>query len=234
MYVFSMIDGYNIGSFSLTIKLPRRQENTFERIIKQLSEAHLKLKVISDLQVNRLGDLPRLVLRDKSNIVTILLGEALLRIIIRRSHLLGDTIKDQESELDVFSEVQLTQISSEANYIVGSLTSQLQSAEKPLLEGNIELEDSKKYTFDHLVKEQEFKVIDRFNPTVTAIQLSTVEDLWGLKIKSYYEYVQEKERAEGSISFSYELSSPLDLYTILYTFVSKYNNIGKELHIGHD
>lgn len=232
-----MMDDYKIGSFTLSIKLPSRKENSFERIIKQLSEAYFKLKVVSDFQIRRPDELPRLVLRNKFNTVTIFLGEARISINIRRSSLLSvraDTMKDQVHEMDVFSEVQLTQISSETNYIVGILTGQLQSGEKPLLEGNIELEYSKKYTFDHLVKREEFKVSDRFNPTVTAIQLSTVEDLWGLKIRSYYEYVQEKEPAEGSIRFFYDLSSPLDLYRMLYTFVDKYNNIMKELHISHD
>jgi hypothetical protein len=224
-----MTKDFEINTFSLTIPL-KFQESVLDRIASQFSEARLKLKTFTSINIEfkRLRDLlPEITFRNEDRTASIDLSSKKLELMIGSNAYFVD-IDEKRKSKEIFRKEHLLEIQSQFNYILALILGQTQPAENPRVEGNIYLLSREfKYNFDYLMDKME---LNGSNTHLTGLQLQRTEDLWGTSVSIEYRYMQTNEGAQGRIGFSFKQSYPLDFPTMIDTSIGQFHETFRGFH----
>lgn len=225
---------FKVSTFSLKIKLPQEPDTAFDNIIKNLAEARFKMKVLSNFsaemkKVERI--IPRLLFQDEEGEANMSLSKEGLELDIgigrlrRESMIKMTTSKSEEEEKDYFSETSLRELNSEINYIIGLIIGQAGSTKKLQIEGDIELEMSDtEFLLNHLLAKKVL-LSKTYDTHLVGLQFKTSEELWDGKADLDFRLLQEKDYASGEVYFSFEHSSSINLYDMVYRLADSFNNM---------
>ena len=230
-----MSNGFELIVLTVDIKLPLEQEDALDKIVNRLAEVSLKLKTVSEISLaykTLRQAIPRMTFNDdefsmqlqKDELQISIGDEGSRRFDLGRS---PEQVKDALKK--AFDKTNLTQISSEVNYVLGLILGQIKTTKKPTVTGTVVLESSSiQFNFNHLLNR---KIIPgKTSETIlNGVQFVCSEEMWDRNVETRYRFMQSKDKAIARILFSFELSSPLDLSLLTYTLVDKLNNTFKQI-----
>jgi len=227
-----MAPPFELTELTFTIKLPLEPDDAFKKLLSQLGNVSGQLKIVRSalMRLKTEKTDPYLILSDQTSTFFIFLTKNDLEIHISKESEKTDDDK-KPSPSNVFDKNHLTQLSSEVNYILGLLTGTLQPSAKLTMEGEIVFEASKfKFNFNHLLS-KEIILNQQYRSNLTGVQIEHLEEFWDLKVKCFYELLQNDDTAEGTIVFKSDIPTPLNFNTIIDTLTKSYNNVLEKLSV---